>query len=175
MSYEFSSWQIIIFSMVFMNLELKILFLVISSLLKYSFVLFRFFFSPPQNNSRYIRRVRWDVYKIQVKPVTKYHQWSAPRQFTISFYGDAFISARLTNEKAEPLGFLIRWTGALISCHRLHLTRDKFLLTNIKLDKIGNTNILKNKTKFSLSKKKSSLNFHRKKPRVNKIKSIVSH
>ena len=36
--------KIITFSMAFMNLELKILFLIISSLLKYSFVLFRFFF-----------------------------------------------------------------------------------------------------------------------------------
>ena len=64
--------KIIIFSTAFMNLELKILFLVISSLLKYSFVLFRFlfFFLFPQNNSRYTRRVRCYVYKIQVKPVT---------------------------------------------------------------------------------------------------------
>lgn len=37
--------KIIIFSMIFMNLELKFLFLVISSLLKYNFVLFLFFFS----------------------------------------------------------------------------------------------------------------------------------
>ena len=36
--------KIIIFSMIFMNLELKFLFLVISSLLKYNFVLFLFFF-----------------------------------------------------------------------------------------------------------------------------------
>ena len=44
--------KIIIFSMIFMNLELKILFLVISSLLKYNFVLFLFFFFLfPQNNS----------------------------------------------------------------------------------------------------------------------------
>lgn len=60
--------KIIIFSMVFMNLELKILFLVISSLLKYSFVLFR---SPPPHKTIVDIQEGWD----EMFTKSKLSQW----------------------------------------------------------------------------------------------------
>lgn len=92
----------------------------------------------------------WDemFYKIQVKPVTKYHSGVLLDNLQSHSMEMPSSPARLTNEKAEPLGFLIRWTGALISCHRLHLTKRQIPFNKYKARQNRNTNIRKKQNKI---------------------------